>query len=133
MQQWCFIHKLSFGVLTPKSINYAHFGTAKDITKRDTMNKMKDDLKDWLSKPEFKEFKIKNSNIGDSCAMAQIAIWFYDVLQNPSYDLTSCQKEILTTRRKYKGKEKGLAHRMNDKFMYFGSDIETIKENITKL
>lgn len=102
-------NSLSFAIVTPKSVNYSVFNTAKDITKRDTINAMKS---------KYPNIKIRDSNMADSLAMASLARKFY-LVTHGGIELTEGEKEVLLSKSKLKGKPKGLIFKRNEKFMLF--------------
>lgn len=103
--------KLNFAIVTPLSVNYFIFGTAKDISKRSTMNKMKE---------KFNLSKMRDSNCADSLAMSFLAKQF-DTLLTRGEDsfLEKQERAILTSKAKYKGEPKGLVFKENIKYYLF--------------
>lgn len=107
--EYCMSNRINFAIVTPKSVNYSVFNSAKDITKRDTINAMKQ---------RYPDVKIRDSNSADSLAMASLARKFWYVM-NGGIFLTEGEHEVLLSKRKYKGEPKGLFYQRNKKFMLF--------------
>lgn len=107
---YCMVHKLNFAIVTPRSVNYAVFGTAKDISKQDTINAMKE---------RHPNISIRDSNMADSLAMAGLARKFWLCLQGGQVFLTKGEREVLLSSRLEKGSPKGLIHKRGTKFMLF--------------
>lgn len=110
---YCMQHKINFAIVTPRSVNYAVFGTAKDITKRDTINAMKE---------RHPNIKIRDSNMADSLAMAGLGRKFWYCLQGGEVSLTKGEQEVLLSKRKEKGTPKGLIYKRNIKYMVFDKE-----------
>lgn len=107
--QFCMERELNFAIVTPKSVNYSVFGTAKDIKKRDTIAAMKD---------RYQSIKIRDSNMADSLAMASLARKFY-YLMHGGVELTKGEKEVLLSEKKLKGEKKGLIYKRDKKYVLF--------------
>ena len=107
--EYCMENEISFAIVTPKSVNYSVFNSAKNITKRDTIKAMKE---------RYPNIKIKDSNMADSLAMASLARKFYFLL-NGGIELTEGEKEVLLSKKKYKGEPKGLIYKRDKKFVIF--------------
>ena len=107
--QYCMFREINFAVVTPKSVNYSVFGTAKDINKRDTINAMK---------KRYPEAGIRDSNMADSLAMASLARKFWYSIYS-EIDLTEGEREVLLSKKLYKGKPKGLFYQQREKYMIF--------------
>lgn len=107
--EYCMQNKLNFAIVTPKSINYSVFGTAKNISKRDTISEMK---------KRYPGVKIRDSNMADSLAMASLARKFYLTITSGTI-LTKGEQEVLLSKKKYKGEQKGLIYKKGKKYMIF--------------
>ena len=112
---WDYLYKnnFNFAIVTPKSVNYAIFGTAKDITKQRTINEMK---------IRFPNIKIRDSNMADSLAMAHLARKFFELL-NGGAELTPGEKEVLASKAKLKGEPKGLIYKHGIKYVLLNKEV----------
>lgn len=117
-QIYCFTHKMNFAILTPKSINYAIFGTAKEITKSMTKEEMK---------KRFPHIGGRlSSNMTDALAMAYLARQLYFLI-NGGTTLSKGEQEIFLSKKDYKGHPKGLVYNVNNKLFLFDDKGDRIK------
>ena len=123
---------MNFAILTPKSIQYAIHGTAKDITKKMTMDRMKTIFIDWHAKGLIQRKIGMNSNMGDALAMAYLAYKLYNLLVN-GIELSSGEKEVFVSKSKYKGKPKGLIYNLNTKLFLFDRESNQYYDNLDSL
>lgn len=110
---YLYFNGYNFAIVTPKSINYAIFGTAKDITKLRTINEMK---------LRFPNMKIRDSNMADSLAMAHVARKFFELLDGGT-ELTPGEKEVLASSKKLKGVPKGLIYKYGTKYVLQNKEV----------
>lgn len=118
-QIYMYQHKMNFAILTPKSINFGIFGTAKEITKTMTINEMK---------KRFPKIGGRlSSNQCDALAMAYLAKKL-SLLISDGVELTKGEKEIFVSTAKYKGHAKGLVYNLNNKLFIFDENKELVKK-----
>jgi len=111
-QMYFWDQKIDFCILPPKTIQVGVHGTACDITKNATKEKMRELFGEQIPKKGF------TSNISDALGMAYLARQFY-LLMTGSVELTVGQQKIFLSNTKTKNSRRGLVYNVGKRLFIF--------------